>query len=53
MFLILSSPYKITYPVVIDFEEISGDSYRQENLTTEELTDIIIAFCDQDRKSRL
>ena len=44
-------PYKITYPVVIDFEEISGDSYRQENLTTEELTDIIIAFCDKIEKA--
>ncbi|MFR2706723.1 MAG: GH25 family lysozyme [Lachnospira eligens] len=44
-------PYRITYPVVIDFEEISGDSYRQENLTTEELTDIIIAFCDKIEKA--
>lgn len=49
MFLILSS--LTTYPVVIDFEEISGDSYRQENLTTEELTDIIIAFCDKIEKA--
>lgn len=46
-------PYKITYPVVIDFEEISGDSYRQENLTTEELTDIIIAFCDKIEKQAI
>ena len=44
-------PYKITYPVVIDFEEISGDSYRQENLSEQELTDIIIAFCDKIEKA--
>lgn len=44
-------PYKVTYPVVIDFEEISGDSYRQENLSEQELTDIIIAFCDRIEKA--
>jgi len=44
-------PYKISYPVVIDFEEISGDTYRQENLSVEELTDIIIAFCDTIEKA--
>lgn len=44
-------PYNITYPVVLDFEEIAGDTYRQENLTVEELTDIIIAFCDTIEKA--
>ena len=44
-------PYKITYPVVLDFEEIAGDTYRQENLSTQELTDIIIAFCDKIEKA--
>ena len=40
-------PYRITYPVVIDFEEIDGDDYRQKDLSVKELTDIIIAFCDR------
>lgn len=44
-------PYKITYPVVIDFEEIAGDTYRQENLSEKELTDIIITFCDTIEKA--
>lgn len=40
-------PYNVTYPIVIDVEEIVGDSYRQQNLTKSELTDVIIAFCDR------
>ncbi len=44
-------PYNITYPVVLDFEEIAGDTYRQENLSEKELTDIIITFCDRIEKA--
>ncbi|MBQ2745674.1 MAG: glycoside hydrolase family 25 protein [Lachnospiraceae bacterium] len=40
-------PYDITYPVVIDIEEIAGDSGRNESLTPAELTDIVLAFCNR------
>lgn len=40
-------PYNVTYPIVIDVEEILGDTYRQQNLTKDELTDIIVAFCER------
>ena len=40
-------PYNITYPVVIDVEEIAGDSYRTEDLSQKEMTDIVIAFCER------
>lgn len=36
----------IAYPVVFDMEEIAGDAARTAGLTTEEITDIAIAFCD-------
>ena len=39
--------YTVNYPIVMDLEEIANDSYRQENLTPKELTDICIAFCDK------
>lgn len=39
--------YKVNYPVVVDIEEIANDTYRQENLTVKELTDICIAFCER------
>lgn len=44
-------PYNITYPVVLDFEEISGEEYRQENLSVEEVTEIVIAFCETIEKA--
>lgn len=40
-------PFKIDYPVVIDIEEIVNDTYRQQELSQEQLTDIVIAFCDK------
>jgi len=39
--------YNVNYPIVIDVEEILNDTFRQQNLTTEELTDICIAFCEK------
>lgn len=45
--LSLIRPYNIRYPVVLDVEEIYNDTYRQENLSKEELTDVVITFCDQ------
>lgn len=41
------SPYNITYPIVIDIEEITEDTARQESLSNEQLTDIVIAFCEK------
>ena len=40
-------PYRVTYPIVLDVEEIVGDTYRQQNLTKDQLTDVIIAFCER------
>lgn len=42
-------PYKITYPVAIDIEDVEDD-YRQQNLSKQELTDVIITFCEEIRK---
>ena len=39
--------YDVTCPVVFDVEEIANDSYRQQDLTSKELTDISIAFCEK------
>lgn len=39
-------PYNVKYPVIIDVEDIAVSKYRQQNLTKEELTDVVIAFCD-------
>lgn len=47
----LIRPYNITYPIALDVEEIAGDTYRQQDLTPTELTDIIIAFCERIRAS--
>lgn len=37
---------KIRYPVIFDSEKIMNDSYRTENLTSTELTNIFKAFAD-------
>lgn len=42
----LIKPYNVTYPVAIDIEDIYNDTYRQQDLTQQELTDVAIAFCD-------
>lgn len=40
-------PFQIDYPVVIDIEEIVNDTYRQQDLSQTQLTDIVIAFCEK------
>ncbi|MDO5402781.1 MAG: glycoside hydrolase family 25 protein [Eubacteriales bacterium] len=40
-------PYNVTYPVVLDVEEILGDTYRQQQLNKEQLTEVIAAFCER------
>lgn len=39
--------YDITYPIVFDTEEILNEEPRTEGLTSDELTDIAIAFCEE------
>lgn len=39
-------PYNVTYPVVIDVEDVDNKTTRQKNLSPKELTDVVIAFCD-------
>ncbi len=39
--------YKITYPVVFDTEDVLNEDVRTEGLTSEELTQIAIAFCNE------
>ena len=39
--------YNVNYPIVLDVEEILNDTFRQQNLTTEELTTICITFCEK------
>lgn len=43
--------YDVTYPIVIDVEEIANDTYRTSSLTPEELTDICIAFCERIKEA--
>ena len=51
--LILSmvEPYDITYPIIIDIEEIAGDDARNEALTPAELTDVVLAFCNRVKEA--
>ena len=49
--LSLIAPYKITYPVIIDIEEISGDTGRNETISATELTDIVLAFCNRIKEA--
>ena len=39
--------YNVNYPIVIDIEEILNDTFRQQSLTPDELTNICIAFCEK------
>lgn len=39
-------PYDITYPVVLDLEEVNSDNARTASLTQEEYTRNCIAFCE-------
>lgn len=38
--------YDVTWPVVFDMEEVIAENVRTANLSTEEITDMTIAFCD-------
>lgn len=40
-------PYNVTYPVCLDVEDASGEGARQDSLTNEQLTDIVVAFCER------
>ena len=51
LILSLIAPYKITYPVIIDIEEISGDTGRNETISPSELTDIVLAFCNRIKEA--
>ncbi len=46
MVLDLIEPYDVTYPVVIDIEEVTSASARTKDLTKEEYTRNCIAFCE-------
>ncbi len=41
------SPYNVTYPVAIDVEDVNDSSARTANLTAEQRTDYVIAFCER------
>jgi GH25 family lysozyme M1 (1,4-beta-N-acetylmuramidase) len=41
------APYNVTFPVVFDIEEISGQNARTDALTAAEVTDVAIAFCER------
>ena len=42
----LIEPYEITYPVVIDLEEVTSDDARTADLTKEQYTQNCISFCE-------
>lgn len=44
--LSLIKDYTITYPVVYDWEIVSGDGARTEGISVEALTNCTVAFCD-------
>lgn len=41
------APYNVTYPVAIDVEDVNDSSARTANLTAEQRTDYVIAFCER------
>ena len=43
--------YDVTYPVVLDVEEISNSNARTIDLTVEERTEYCIAFCDKIKQA--
>ncbi|MDR2088096.1 MAG: glycoside hydrolase family 25 protein [Clostridiales Family XIII bacterium] len=45
------APYDVSFPVVFDIEEISGQNARTDALTAGEVTDIAIAFCERVREA--
>ncbi len=44
-------PYDITYPVVIDVEEVESNNARTDHLTAEQRTKNVIAFCERIREA--
>lgn len=44
-------PYNATYPICLDVEDASGDGARQDALSNEELTDVVIAFCERVKEA--
>lgn len=38
--------YEVTWPIVFDMEEVVGDEVRTAGLTSEQITEITLAFCD-------
>ncbi len=42
----LVKDYKMEYPIVFDWEPITNDTARTDNVTNEELTDFAVAFCE-------
>lgn len=51
MVLSMIEPYEVTYPVVIDMEEVTSDNARTRDLTKEEYTKNCIAFCETVRQA--
>lgn len=45
----LLQDYEITYPVVLDLEEVVTDNARTQNMTREEYTEAALAFCETIR----
>lgn len=41
------APYNITYPVVFDIEKVASSSGRMNQLTSEERTNVTLAFCQR------
>lgn len=45
------TPYKVTYPVVIDVEAVTSTNARGNDLTSEERTEYCIAFCEKIKEA--
>lgn len=43
--------YPINYPVVIDVEEVTSSKARTKELTAQERTDLVIAFCEKIKEA--
>ena len=45
------APYNVTWPIVLDIEDVGNDDARTALLTSDQRTDNIIAFCEHIRAS--
>jgi len=43
--------YKLTYPIAIDTEDISGAEGRADNLSKEQRTKVVVAFCKRIKEA--